>query len=154
LGGCGGRLQLFSGYPITPATTIYNTMLKLLPPKGGVCLQGEDEIAMMQQRLKEKIVEAVADFTYFEETLVPEADTLVVTYGITARTAKVAVERLKEKGQPTSRLVLKTLWPVPEALICKKAAPYKRVVVAEMKLGKYVREIQRLLPGKEVAFMG
>ena len=341
MGGCGGRLQLFSGYPITPATTIYNTMLKLLPPKGGVCLQGEDEIAsigfclgaamagmktmtttsgpgislysekisfaigseipivivdvqrlgpstgsatkgadgdiqflqwgnsgglpvivlaptdvkdcyeltvqafnlaeqyrcpvfiaankeismaretlcmdelqlppvferrqadpdspfmpfgvsenrqvpdflpiggnrlvrqttsthgvngyittdpeeiaMMQQRLKEKIVEAVADFTYFEETLVPEADTLVVTYGITARTAKVAVERLKEKGQPTSRLVLKTLWPVPEALICKKAAPYKRVVVAEMKLGQYVREIQRLLPGKEVAFMG
>jgi len=113
-----------------------------------------EEIAMMQQRLKEKIVGAVADFTYFEETLVPEADTLVVTYGITARTAKVAVERLKEKGQPTSRLVLKTLWPVPEALICKKAAPYKRVVVAEMKLGQYVREIQRLLPGKEVAFMG
>jgi pyruvate/2-oxoacid:ferredoxin oxidoreductase alpha subunit len=35
----------FAGYPITPATTIYNTMLKLLPPKGGICLQGEDEIA-------------------------------------------------------------------------------------------------------------
>ena len=37
--------NFFAGYPITPATTIYNTMLKLLPPKGGVCLQGEDEIA-------------------------------------------------------------------------------------------------------------
>lgn len=37
--------NFFAGYPITPATTVYNTMLKLLPPAGGICLQGEDEIA-------------------------------------------------------------------------------------------------------------
>jgi 2-oxoglutarate ferredoxin oxidoreductase subunit alpha len=35
----------FAGYPITPATTIYQHMLELLPPNGGICLQGEDEIA-------------------------------------------------------------------------------------------------------------
>jgi 2-oxoglutarate ferredoxin oxidoreductase subunit alpha len=37
--------RFFAGYPITPATTILNTMLTLLPPLGGVCLQAEDEIA-------------------------------------------------------------------------------------------------------------
>ena len=37
--------DFFAGYPITPATTIYNHMLKLLPPRGGICMQGEDEIA-------------------------------------------------------------------------------------------------------------
>ncbi|KKL87160.1 hypothetical protein LCGC14_1937500 [marine sediment metagenome] len=37
--------NFFAGYPITPATTICNTTLKLLPPLGGVCMQGEDEIA-------------------------------------------------------------------------------------------------------------
>ena len=37
--------NFFDGYPITPATTIYNTIPKLLPPQGGVCFQGEDEIA-------------------------------------------------------------------------------------------------------------
>ena len=37
--------SFFVGYSITPATTIYNTMLKRLPPNGGICLQGEDEIA-------------------------------------------------------------------------------------------------------------
>ena len=37
--------RFFGGYPITPATTIYNTMLQLLPPLGGIVLQGEDEIA-------------------------------------------------------------------------------------------------------------
>ena len=29
--------RFFAGYPITPATTIFNTMLNLLPPSGGIC---------------------------------------------------------------------------------------------------------------------
>ena len=37
--------NFFAGYPITPATTIFNNMLRMLPPTGGICLQGEDEIA-------------------------------------------------------------------------------------------------------------
>ena len=37
----------FAGYPITPASTIFNNMLKMLPPRDGICLQGEDEIASM-----------------------------------------------------------------------------------------------------------
>ena len=39
--------NFFAGYPITPATTIFNNMLQMLPPKGGICVQGEDEIASM-----------------------------------------------------------------------------------------------------------
>jgi len=39
--------RFFAGYPITPATTIYQHMLDLLPPMGGICLQGEDEIASL-----------------------------------------------------------------------------------------------------------
>jgi len=39
--------NFFAGYPITPATTIFNNMLKMLPPTGGICIQGEDEIASM-----------------------------------------------------------------------------------------------------------
>jgi 2-oxoglutarate/2-oxoacid ferredoxin oxidoreductase subunit alpha len=37
--------RFYAGYPITPATSIYHQMLQLLPPLGGVCMQGEDEIA-------------------------------------------------------------------------------------------------------------
>ena len=37
--------RFFAGYPITPATTILSTMMKILPPNGGYCIQGEDEIA-------------------------------------------------------------------------------------------------------------
>lgn len=37
--------RFFAGYPITPATTIFNSLLKIMPSAGGICLQGEDEIA-------------------------------------------------------------------------------------------------------------
>lgn len=37
--------SFFAGYPITPATTIFDRMLKMLPPRDGICIQGEDEIA-------------------------------------------------------------------------------------------------------------
>jgi len=37
--------RFFAGYPITPATTIFHRMVEMLPPLGGICLQGEDEIA-------------------------------------------------------------------------------------------------------------
>lgn len=39
--------RFFAGYPITPATTIFETMLRVLPPAGGIVLQGEDEIASL-----------------------------------------------------------------------------------------------------------
>ena len=39
--------RFFAGYPLTPATGVYNTMLQLLPPVGGTVLQAEDEIAAM-----------------------------------------------------------------------------------------------------------
>ena len=45
LGAMAAGCRFFAGYPITPATTIFNEMLKRLPPAGSVCLQGEDEIA-------------------------------------------------------------------------------------------------------------
>ncbi len=113
-----------------------------------------EEIAMMQERLNAKLTGAVSQFTYFDEYLVPGADTLVIAYGVTARAAKVAVKRVQENGHPASLLVLKTLWPVPEALIREKAAPYKRVVMAEMNLGQYVRELQRLISDKDISFLG
>jgi hypothetical protein len=58
-GAVASECRFFAGYPITPATTIFNAMLELLPPLGGICLQGEDEIAKIQKRLKTKLLSTV-----------------------------------------------------------------------------------------------
>jgi len=122
-------------------------------PDGYICT-APDQIAMMQDRIDAKLTEKISEFTYFDEHIAPNADTLVIVYGITARAAKAAVRRLAHGKHPASLLILKTLWPVPETLIREKAGPYKRVIMAEMNLGQYVRELQRLLPDKKIAFIG
>jgi len=122
--------------------------------RDGYITADAEEIAMMQDRLNAKLTKTVSEFTFFDEYIVPGSDTLVVAYGITARAAKTAVKKMQHHDHPVSLLVLKTLWPVPEALIREKAAPYNRVVMAEMNLGQYVRELQRLLPDKKIEFLG
>ena len=112
-----------------------------------------DQISKNQWRLKEKIEQAVANFTFFDEQAA-DADTLVITYGVTARAAMDAAFRCRQAGRPFGLLVLKTLWPVPEDLIRAKAEAYRRVVVVEMNLGQYDREIRRVLKGRPVEFYG
>jgi 2-oxoglutarate ferredoxin oxidoreductase subunit alpha len=112
------------------------------------------EIARIQDRLGNKLHSAVKRFSFHEFYPEEEADTLVLTYGITARAARDVYREKKHSGKPVSLLIQKTLWPVPEALIREKAEHVQRVVVAEMNLGQYVREIQRILPDKTVDFLG
>lgn len=112
------------------------------------------QIADSQQRLDRKLKEAVGDFSYHDVYTTRGADTLVIAYGVTARAAKVAVRRAEQNGHRASVLVIKTLWPIAEQLIIDTAAPYQRVMVPEMNLGQYIREIQRLLPDKKIDFLG
>jgi 2-oxoglutarate/2-oxoacid ferredoxin oxidoreductase subunit alpha len=111
-------------------------------------------IGRMQERLYQKLETTVKHFTFYESEAPPNADTLLITYGITARAARTAVKVACETGRPTALLVLKTLWPVPEQAILALAQSYKHIVVVEMNLGQYVREIERLLPDKSIRFLG
>ncbi len=79
------------------------------------------------------------------------ADTLLVSYGVTAGAAREAVRRARERGRRVSALTVQSLWPVPEAAIRRALEPVDRVVVAELNLGLYRREVERLAPGREVA---
>jgi len=113
-----------------------------------------EQIGAIQQRLDDKLRRNIASFTYYDEYQVPGAETLVIAYGVTARAAMTAVKKVQHTNVKASLLILKTLWPVPEQLILEKAASYQRVVVAEMNLGQYVRELQRVLTDKKIDFIG
>jgi 2-oxoglutarate ferredoxin oxidoreductase subunit alpha len=120
----------------------------------GYITTNRDQIAALQDRLGYKLRSTVDSFTFYEEYPEPGSDTLVITYGVTARSAKDAFNEMKRKGEPVSLLVLKTLWPVPESLIKNVANGYSRIVVFEMNMGQYVREIERLLTGRRIDFHG
>jgi 2-oxoglutarate ferredoxin oxidoreductase subunit alpha len=120
----------------------------------GYITTDSDKIAEIQERLKTKLVSAVNRFSFHESYPEERADTLLLTYGITARAARDAYKAQKKYGKPVSLLILKTLWPVPQDLIRGKAGNARRIIVMEMNLGQYVREIERILPDKKIDFLG
>ncbi len=113
-----------------------------------------NQIAESRARLMRKLHAAVDRFSFHEAHMEDDADTLLLTYGVTARAAKDVFQERKADGRPISLLILKTLWPVPAKLIREKTEGVKRVVVVEMNLGQYVREVKRVLPDKKVDFFG
>jgi 2-oxoglutarate ferredoxin oxidoreductase subunit alpha len=120
----------------------------------GYITNDPQEISRVLDRLKNKLESAVTDFSFYELLGGGKSETLLVTYGVTARAAKAVYRELKGSDQPVSLLILKTLWPVPEAAIRRAAREAKRIVVLEMNLGQYLHEIQRILVGKRVDFCG
>lgn len=105
-------------------------------------------------RMQEKLLGTVGDFTFYEYDGDAEDDILLVVYGVTARAAKAAVRELRALGSRVALLTLKTLYPVPEECIRQHLRGKSRVVVIEMNLGQYVREIERLSGNTAVSFYG
>ena len=121
-------------------------------PDGYITVDRET-IAQNQSRLKNKLTSAVDQFS-FHDFYDGNTDTLLITYGVTSRAARTALADLEAQGRPVAHLVLKTLWPVPENLIKKIAGKFSKIMVIEMNMGQYVREIQRILGGRPVEFFG
>ena len=90
------------------------------------------------------------NFSFYELYLKKTAKTLIICYGVTAKSAKAVYNKRKKSNEPTSLLILKTLWPVPVNLIKKMALMSKRIVVPEMNLGLYVLEIERVVNNKTI----
>ena len=103
-------------------------------------------IQEMIDHYRQKIEKAIDDITLVKEDLQEGADTLVISYGVTSRSAAVAIREARTQGRKISSLVLQTLWPVPERAITSAMAGMKKVVVPEMNMGQYLTEVQRLAP--------
>jgi len=97
-------------------------------------------------------VEADADeLALVKEDFQDGAETLVISYGITSRSAAVAVREARENDVKVSALCLQTLYPVPASALSSAMNGMKKIIVPEMNMGQYILEVQRLAPsGVEV----
>jgi 2-oxoglutarate ferredoxin oxidoreductase subunit alpha len=109
-------------------------------------------IDKQRRRMKDKLEKNVTKFTFYDFYPEEGAETLIVTFGVTARAALQTIKGIGDSK--ASLLVLKTLWPVPEELIAEKGSGYSRILVVEMNLGQYVFEIERVLKDKKIDFFG
>ena len=103
------------------------------------------------RRLVDKINKNRDKIERFEEEGTEGADVVVVSFGITARIARMAVEMAKEKGLKVGFIRLIVLWPFPEQRIRDLAKQVKGFVVAENNLGQMVLEVERCAAGNAKA---
>jgi 2-oxoglutarate ferredoxin oxidoreductase subunit alpha len=78
----------------------------------------------------------------FEELHTRDCDVLVVAYGTSARIAKGAMNKARDKGLKVGLLRPITLWPYPSARIRQLAARVKAVLVVEMSSGQMVEDVR------------
>jgi len=72
------------------------------------------------------------------------AETLFIAYGTTARAMREAVDAARAAGQRVSGLTLLTLWPVPAGILGQALQDARRVVVGELNMGQYRREVEHV----------
>jgi len=97
-------------------------------------------------RLVDKVRLNAADIEMYEEIGVEDADTIVISFGCTARSARHAVNEARNEGLKCGLLRLITVWPFPEKRIREliELGNVKRFIVPEVNLGQLRREVERL----------
>jgi 2-oxoglutarate ferredoxin oxidoreductase subunit alpha len=100
------------------------------------------------RRLVDKIRENADDIVRFEEHDTDDAQVVVVTYGITARVARMAVEAARGRGLRVGFLRLIALWPFPEKRIRELAGKVGSFLVPEINYGQMVLEVERCAAGQ------
>ncbi len=101
----------------------------------------------------EKIDGAADDMALYKEDKQDGADTLLLSYGITSRSANVAMKEARAAGKKVSSLVVQSLYPLPQKAIKDAMKGVKKVIVPEMNMGQYLLDIERLAP-KDVEVIG
>jgi 2-oxoglutarate ferredoxin oxidoreductase subunit alpha len=103
---------------------------------------------LMVDRLIAKIRVHRKDIIECEERHADDADTVVVSYGISARIAARAVEMARREGVRAGLFRPITAWPFPEERIRALSGHVKRFVVPEINMGQMVYEVERCAAGR------
>ncbi|WP_299546587.1 2-oxoglutarate synthase subunit alpha [uncultured Helicobacter sp.] len=103
-------------------------------------------------RLFNKILSKADEIVTYEEYKLEDADTLLIAYGSASRSAKEAVDRLREEGKKVGLFRPITLWPSPKAELAKLGKRFDKILVAELNKGQYAKEVEHSMK-KDVALL-
>ncbi len=95
-------------------------------------------------RIMKKIENNIDDITLYEEYKLEDADIAIISYGSTARSAKSAVDMARAEGLKVGLFRPMTIWPFAEKQVAELSKKVKHIITAEMNLGQYVLEVERV----------
>ena len=102
----------------------------------------------MMNRITGKILNNLDEIRMSERFLLDDADYVIVSYGVSARTSTAAVEELRAMGIKAGLFRLITVWPFPGDDIRALAKKAKGFVTVEINLGQIHREVERHVAGQ------
>ena len=103
-----------------------------------------NDVGRLNEHLSAKIENHLDEIALTKANFQDGAETLIISFGITSCSADEAVSIARRKGVKVSSLTIHSLWPIPEKQIRDAMNSVKRVVIPELNLGQYRREIERL----------
>ena len=96
------------------------------------------------RRLVGKVENNIDDFSYYEEYKLEDAEIVILAFGGVSRSAKSAVDKLRSKDLKVGLFRPITMWPFLEKQISNIAQKVEEIFVAEMNLGQYYLEVDRV----------
>ena len=133
--------------PIAHAGDGYKVhMTGLTHDERGYPAMDPDSHEVLVNRLVDTIRLNADDIELSEELYVEDAETVVVAFGCTSRSARHAVHEARREGLSCGLLRPITIWPFPEKRIREliENGKVRRFVVPEINLGQMRREVERL----------
>jgi len=100
------------------------------------------------KRLVNKIRAHRDEIIQLEERFMDDAEIVVVSYGISARTSQWPIEQARQEGIRVGYLRLITIWPFPQKRIFELAKRIRVFIVPEINAGQIRLEVERCAAGQ------
>ena len=110
----------------------------------GFITKDPEKVGRLNEHLNAKIEKHAQEIESVAADIQKEARTLLVSYGITARSSIEATRILREAGKRVSNLIIHSLWPAPVNSITKSLNGIERIIVPELNLGQFKIEVERV----------
>lgn len=107
----------------------------------------------LMRHLVDKIENDAHKLARYKTFYTDDAETLLVSYGCSARSARQVVEDGRARGERTGLLELQTLWPFPSAVVAELCNSARQVVVAEMNMGQIAAAVRAAVQRPDDVFL-
>jgi 2-oxoglutarate ferredoxin oxidoreductase subunit alpha len=105
------------------------------------------------RHLVDKIENHTNEIMRYKEYYIEDAETLLISYGSSARSALHLVADRRQRGDRIGLLELQTLWPFPSMLVREKCKRARYVIVVEMNMGQVLQSVKMSLERPERVFL-
>ena len=103
-----------------------------------------DTCDALMKRLFNKVDAHMDEIELNEEYMLDDAEIMIIAYGSVSLGTKEAINRMRKEGIKVGMFRPLTMWPSPAARINELMKKFDKVVVAELNMGQFSDEVQRV----------